>query len=74
MNSSTSIASRFSANAQKILAKRYLTRDKDGKTTETIEGLFRRVAHAIAADENNYTTAYNYSNNTKTSLLQKYYA
>ena len=55
MNSTTTIANRFSANAQKILAKRYLTRDKDGNTIETIDQLFRRVAHAIAADENNYT-------------------
>lgn len=54
MNSTTTIANRFSANAQKVLAKRYLTRDKEGNTTETIEGLFRRVASAIASAENNY--------------------
>ena len=57
MNSTTTIENRFSANAQKILAKRYLTKDKEGKIVETIEGLFRRVAHAIAADENNYTNS-----------------
>ncbi|MFZ5949530.1 MAG: ribonucleotide reductase N-terminal alpha domain-containing protein, partial [Candidatus Rifleibacteriota bacterium] len=54
MNPTTTLSHRFSPNAQKVLAKRYLTRGPDGKTTETIEGLFRRVARAIAAAENNY--------------------
>lgn len=54
MNPTVTIANRFSANAQKVLSKRYLTRDKDGKTIETIEGLFRRVAKAIAEAENAY--------------------
>ncbi len=57
MNSTTTIANRFSANAQKILSKRYLTRDTEGNPIETIEGLFRRVAHAIASAENNYTNS-----------------
>ena len=54
MNSTTTISNRFSDNAKKVLAKRYLTRDKDGKTIETIEELFRRVSKAIASAENNY--------------------
>ena len=54
MNPTTTLSHRFSPNAQKVLAKRYLTRGPDGKTTETIEGLFRRVARHIAAAENNY--------------------
>lgn len=39
----------ISANARAVLEKRYLMRDKDGKTMETVEGLFQRVAAAIAA-------------------------
>lgn len=54
MNPTTTISHRFSPNAQKVLAKRYLTRGPDGKPTETIEELFRRVAKAISAAENNY--------------------
>ncbi|PKL46633.1 MAG: ribonucleoside-diphosphate reductase, adenosylcobalamin-dependent [Candidatus Riflebacteria bacterium HGW-Riflebacteria-2] len=54
MNPTTTISHRFSPNAQKVLARRYLTRGPDGKPTETIEELFRRVARAIAAAENNY--------------------
>lgn len=54
MNPTTTLSHRFSPNAQKVLAKRYLTKGPDGKPTETIEGLFRRVAQAIASAENNY--------------------
>lgn len=54
MNPTTTLSHRFSPNAQKVLAKRYLTRGLDGKPIETIEELFRRVAKAIAAAENNY--------------------
>ncbi|NLV94228.1 MAG: ribonucleotide-diphosphate reductase subunit alpha, partial [Candidatus Riflebacteria bacterium] len=54
MNPTTTISNRFSVNAQKVLNKRYLTRGEDGKPIETIEGLFRRVASAIAAAENSY--------------------
>lgn len=54
MNPTTTLSHRFSPNAQKVLAKRYLTRGPDGKPTETIEELFHRVAKAIAAAENNY--------------------
>src|SRR3989338_8417347 len=38
----------FSANAKKVLERRYLKRDKEGKVVETPEELLRRVAHNIA--------------------------
>ena len=39
----------ISENARKVLAKRYLVRDAEGKVTETPEDLFRRVATSIAS-------------------------
>ncbi len=45
---------KISENAIKVLEKRYLAKDPDGKVTETVEGLFRRVADAIAASDLNY--------------------
>lgn len=36
-------------NGQIVLEKRYLIRDGDGKAAETVDELFHRVAHAIAA-------------------------
>lgn len=36
-------------NAKTVLEKRYLTRDPKNKVVETVEGLFHRVAHAIAS-------------------------
>ena len=41
----------LSENARVILEQRYLRKDDDGKPTETPEGLFRRVAQAIAEGE-----------------------
>ncbi len=38
----------LSENAVKVLEKRYLKRDKDGKCTETPADMFRRVAKTIA--------------------------
>jgi ribonucleoside-diphosphate reductase alpha chain len=40
---------KLTENALKVLEKRYLKKDKNGKPTETPEQLFRRVAHAITA-------------------------
>jgi ribonucleoside-diphosphate reductase alpha chain len=40
---------KLTENALKVLEKRYLKKDKNGKPTETPEQLFHRVAHAIAA-------------------------
>lgn len=39
---------KISANAQKILEKRYLTKDSNGTITESPVGLFKRVSSAIA--------------------------
>ena len=41
----------LSANARVVLEKRYLRKDGDGNIVETPEGMFRRVAHAIAQPE-----------------------
>ena len=41
----------ISQNARTVLERRYLIKDADGKPTETVEGLFRRVADAIAASD-----------------------
>jgi ribonucleoside-diphosphate reductase alpha chain len=41
----------ISANARVVLNKRYLRKDAGGNVVETPEGLFRRVAHAIAQPE-----------------------
>ncbi len=38
----------ISQNALMVLQKRYLIKNEKGETTETVEGLFRRVAAAIA--------------------------
>ncbi len=42
-----------------VLEKRYLLKDNQGKVIETPEGLFRRVAQAIAAAELNYKSKAN---------------
>jgi ribonucleoside-diphosphate reductase alpha chain len=44
----------FSTSASKVLKKRYLTRNEEGKTVETPEQLFRRVAEAVASVEMNH--------------------
>lgn len=41
-------------NAVTVLEKRYVSRDKDGNPVETVEGLFKRVAKAIAAVDLNF--------------------
>ncbi len=42
---------RLTDNARHVLERRYLLRDDDGTVTETPEGLFARVARAVAAAE-----------------------
>ena len=49
--------SEISSNAQKVLEKRYLAKDASGLATEDIAGMFRRVAHAIAAADAAYGDA-----------------
>ena len=44
----------ISQNARTVLERRYLIRDDEGKPTETVEELFRRVARAIAAPDKAY--------------------
>jgi ribonucleoside-diphosphate reductase alpha chain len=39
---------KISANALRVLQKRYLAKDENGNVTETPEGMFRRVAHNLA--------------------------
>ncbi len=41
----------LSDNARVVLEKRYLRKDANGEIAETPAGMFRRVAHAIAAPE-----------------------
>jgi ribonucleoside-diphosphate reductase alpha chain len=41
-------------NARAVLERRYLTRNEHGQFTETVDGLFHRVADAIAAADLNY--------------------
>ena len=37
----------ISENAKAVLERRYLARDEQGQPTETVDGLFRRVANAL---------------------------
>ena len=41
----------ISENAMKVLQARYLAKDADGNLTETVEEMFRRVALAVAQDD-----------------------
>jgi len=45
---------KLSENALKVLERRYLEKDEEGNIIETPEGLFRRVARAIAKAERAY--------------------
>ncbi len=45
---------KISKNAVAVLEKRYLIKDKDGNVTETVEGMFERVATAVAEMDLNY--------------------
>ncbi len=48
---------KLSENAIKVLERRYLIKDDQGKVIETPEGLFWRVAKAIAQADRNYGAA-----------------
>jgi ribonucleoside-diphosphate reductase alpha chain len=45
---------KLTENARRVLEKRYLKRDKEGKVIETPEEMFHRVAKAIASAELSY--------------------
>ncbi|MCM8796104.1 MAG: TSCPD domain-containing protein [Candidatus Omnitrophica bacterium] len=45
---------KLSANALRVLEKRYLRKDEDGKVIETPEEMFRRVAKTVAQADKNY--------------------
>lgn len=47
---------RLTENAVKVLEKRYLARDTEGKVCETPEDLFRRVAKTVASADKEYLT------------------
>jgi ribonucleoside-diphosphate reductase alpha chain len=44
----------LSENGRAVLERRYLRRGEDGKPVETVEGMFRRVAHFIALPDADY--------------------
>ncbi len=54
MEELTSVKSGFSPNALKVLEKRYLRKNKEGKTIESPEEMFRRVAVSVASVDLNY--------------------
>jgi ribonucleoside-diphosphate reductase alpha chain len=49
----------LSKNAKIVLERRYLKKDQKGKTAETPEKLFRRVANHIASASKNYNSSSN---------------
>ena len=44
----------ISENAKAVLERRYLARDEQGNPTETVDGLFRRVANAVAEGDRHF--------------------
>ena len=48
------ISAEISENAEVILEKRYLVRDRNGRVAEDAQGMFRRVAYAIAKGDTLY--------------------
>ncbi len=48
---------KLSENAIKVLEKRYLAKDETGKLIETPEGMFKRVAKAVAEADASYVTS-----------------
>ena len=47
---------KLNENAIKVLEKRYLARDEKGIPTETVEGLFRRVAKCVADADKDFVS------------------
>ena len=54
MSSASDVNSALSENARKVLEKRYLKKDDDGRVVETPEDMFRRVAKNIATADSRY--------------------
>lgn len=50
---------KLTENALKVLERRYLARDSEGRVAETPEGLFRRVARCVAAVDRKHDPAVN---------------
>lgn len=48
---------KLSENAVKVLEKRYLAKDETGKLLEDPEGMFKRVAKAVASADKSYVSA-----------------
>jgi ribonucleoside-diphosphate reductase alpha chain len=47
----------LSANAIKVLEKRYLSKDENGQLLEDVNGMFHRVAKAVASADASYVSA-----------------
>ena len=60
---------KLSTNAQKVLEKRYLKRDKEGNATEAPEDLFSRVSNAIAEGDLQFGS----SEKEKDEVAKKFY-
>ena len=45
---------KINKNAELVLERRYLAKDEHGDPMETVEGLFRRVADAIASADSHF--------------------
>ena len=58
----------LSKNAKIVIEKRYLRKDKNGKTTETPEGLFERVATHVAAADAKFESSCDVDRTTKKFL------
>ena len=56
---------KFSQNAMKVLEERYLLKNKSGKTIETPEKMFRRVAKTVAAVDKFYDKKVNVNKTEK---------
>lgn len=46
----------LSENARQVLIRRYVRRDREGKSAESIEGMFWRVAYHVARVESNWNS------------------
>ncbi len=58
-------------NARVVLEKRYLARDENGKPMEDVEGLFRRVADAVAASDAAFGAGAEQSAETFRTLMER---